>query len=118
MRTKILKCVSIAALVMAGTFWSHAAAYELPLRFLVSLGACAVALQAERAHRRPWSVGFLMLAVLFNPVFPLGTFTGNWALLIVIASVVPFVLSFRALRTQILMSIPSITDRTPRSRSL
>ena len=118
MLTKIMKFVSITALVLALAFWSHASTYELPLRFLVSLGALVVAFQAAKVKKRGWSIGFSALAVLFNPFLPLGSFSGTVALIIVMASIVPFALSLFALRTQPLMSLPSITDRNPGSQSL
>jgi hypothetical protein len=116
--TKIMKFVSIAALILAAAFWSYAPTYELPLRFVVSLGALLVAFQAARAKKRGWSFAFSALAVLFNPLLPLGSFSGIVALAIVVASIVPFVFSLFALPAQPLLSMPSITDLTPGSRSL
>jgi len=113
-----MKYVSIAALILALAFWSHASTYERPLRFVVSLGALLVAFQAAKAKKRGWSIGFSVLALLFNPLFPLGSFSGTVAPIIVVASIVPFALSLFALRTQPLLSMPSITDRTPGSQSL
>jgi hypothetical protein len=116
--TKIMKVVSMAALILAATFWSYASTYELPLRFVVSLGALLVAFQASRAKKRGWSFAFSALAVLFNPLLPLGSFSGTVALAIVMFSVVPFAFSLFAWRAQPLLSIPSITNPTPGSRSL
>jgi Family of unknown function (DUF6804) len=118
MLTKIMKYVCVAALILAAAFWTNASAYELPLRFAVSLGALLVAFQAVKAQKRGWSIGFSAIAVLFNPVLPLGSFSGVVALTIIAASTVPFALSLFALPTQPLLSIPSITGRVPGRRSL
>jgi len=113
-----MKFVAIAALILAATFWSDASTYERPLRFVVSLGALLVAFQAARAKKRGWSLAFSALAMLFNPLLPLGSFSGTLALVIVVASIVPFAFSLFAWPAQPLLSMPSITDRTPGSRSL
>ena len=118
MLTKTMKFVAIAALILAAMFWSYASRYELPLRFIVSLAAVLVAFQASRAKKRTWAFAFSALALLFNPLLPLGSFSGTVALVIVMFSVVPFAFSLFAWRAQPLLSIPSITNPTPGSRSL
>jgi hypothetical protein len=118
MLTKMMKFVSIAALILAALLWKYASSHQLPLRFVVSLGAFLVALQAVRAAKYVWATGFFAITAVFNPFVTVGTFTGNLAFCLVLASVAPFVVSLFALRTQPLLSIPSITDRTPGSQSL
>jgi len=118
MPTKIMKVASIGALILAALFWKYASSYQLPLRFVVSLGAVMVAVQAVRARKRGWALGFYAITLAFNPFVTVGTFTGNLAFCLVLASLAPFTVSLLTLRTQPLLSIPSITDRTPGSLSL
>lgn len=118
MQTKMMKFVSITALLIAATFWSSAADYQLGLRFLVSLGAFLVARQALRAEKRLWAAGFFAITLLFNPFLAVITFTGKLSLFAVLASAVVFAVSLTALKPRPLLSIPSITDRTPGSESL
>jgi hypothetical protein len=118
MLTKTMKLVSIAALLLAALFWSYASRTELPLRFLVGLSAFLVALQAVRARKYIWAGGFFAVMVLFNPFVAVMTLSGKLSLFVVLATAAPFAVSLRALRTQPLASIPSITGRTPGSLSL
>jgi hypothetical protein len=118
MLTKMMKFVSIAALILAATFWSHASTFQPALCFIVSLGAILVALQAGRAAKYVWATGFYAVTLLFNPLFPILTPSGSLAFSTVLTSAVLFAASLFALRTRPLLSIPSITDRTPGSESL
>ena len=62
MLTKMMKWVSIIALLSAATFWQYAPTYQLPLRFVVGVGAILVATQAVRAKRNAWATGFCAVA--------------------------------------------------------
>ncbi len=118
MLTKMMKFVSIALLILTAVFWKDAPSYQLPLRFVVSLGAFLVALQAVRASKYAWATGFFAITLVFNPLVAVGALSGDLAFGVVLASVVLFALSLYALKTQPLLSMPSITDRTPGSESL
>ncbi len=116
--TKTMKYVSIAALLLTALFWGQAPAYNLLLRFLVTLGAVVVATQALRAKKYYWTAGFYTVAVLFNPFAAVFTLSGKLSFTVVLAAAVPFAVSLFMLKTQPLLSIPSITGRTPGSESL
>lgn len=116
--TKMMKVVSIAALLLTAMLWSHAPSFGLPLRFVVGLSAMLVATQAVCAKKYSWAVGFYTVAILFNPFAAVITLAGKLSLLVVLAAAVPFAASLIMLKTQPLLSIPSITDRTLRSESL
>jgi hypothetical protein len=116
--TKMMKLVSIAALLLTAVLWSYASNFELPLRFVVALGALVVAAQATRAKKYYWAAGFYALAILFNPFAAVITLSGTLPLVLVLGTAVPFGISLAALKTQPVLSIPSITGRTPRSESL
>lgn len=116
MFTKIMKWVSILALVLA-LVWRPLTSYQLVLEFLVCVGALMVVAQAWRAGKYLWAAGFVAIAVLFNPAVPLAiprtAFLGLDALCIV-----TFLISLAVVKTYPRLSMPSITNRTPGSESL
>jgi hypothetical protein len=112
------KLAAIAALVIAATFWKHASDYELVLRLLISLAAVLVVRQAIRAQKPFWAAGFIAMMTVFNPFLAVISLSGKLPLFAVLASGAAFAASLAALKTRALLSIPSITDRTPGSESL
>lgn len=118
MLTKIMKWVSMAALLLAAMFWRSAANYQFLLNLVVCLGASVVVVQAARAKEYAWAVGFVAIALLFNPIVLAFRLSGQLNLLLVLACIAPFAVSLAALKTHPLLSIPSITDRNPGSESL
>ena len=118
MLTKIMKWASMAVLLLAAVFWRSAPNYQFPLNLVVCLGASVVVVQAVRAKKYVWALGFAAMAQLFNPIMPTFRLFGELNLLLVLASIAPFALSLAALKAQPLLSIPSITDRVPGSESL
>lgn len=118
MHTQVMKWVSIAALLLALVFWNFAANYQLELNLVVIVAAAIVLIQAFQLKKYGWAACFLMIALLFNAAVPFFRLTGGVGLSLVAVSILPFVISLIALRPQPLLSIPSITDRTPGSRSL
>jgi len=116
MLTKIMKWGSIAVLLQA-VFWRPSTNFQLVLEFVVCASAIAVALDAAQADEFVWAMGFIAIALLFNPVAPLalshGTFFWlSWA------SVVMFLASFVALRPQPRLSLESLLPRAQGIRSL
>lgn len=118
MHNQVAKWVSVAALLLAFVFWNSAASFQVELNLVVSVAAAVVLIQAFQLKKYPWAACFLMIALLFNPVVPFFRLTGGVGLSLVVLSIAPFAISLIALRPQPLLSIPSITDRTPGSRSL
>ncbi len=114
----IMKSVSIAALLLAAMAWRSAVDYQLWLDLAIFMGAVVVAQQAAEARRYLWTTAFAAIALLFNPVFPIPRPAGAWHLLMIVVCLTPFAVSLAALKTRPLLSIPSITDRTPGSESL
>jgi hypothetical protein len=116
-----MKWITIGALVAAAMLWRSAMNSQLPqflLGFVVCFGASVVVLQAGHAKKFIWAGGFTVVALLFNPVVPILPFNDDWGRWMVLVSIVPFAVSLIALKTQPLMSIPSITGRNPGSQSL
>jgi hypothetical protein len=85
---------------------------------VVCASAAVVTTQAFEAKKHYWVAGFFALALTFNPLLPVFRPAGDSALSLVVFSIVPFVMALVDLRPIPLMSIPSIVDRNPGSRSL
>ena len=115
MLTKIMKWVSFAVLLLAGL--RLALSYQVLLEFVVCVSGLLVVTQAVRAGKYIWATGFLAIAVLFNPVVPI-PLSGKAFLWLDWICLAAFLLSLAALKRQPILSIPSITNRTPGSESL
>jgi hypothetical protein len=113
-----VKWASIAVLFLAVAFWNSASPYQLALNVVVSAAAGVVVVQAFEAKRYRWGAAFIATALLFNPVLPVFSLSGRLSLFLVLACIALFAASLAALRPQPLLSMPSITNRTPGSRSL
>ena len=118
MRTRVVKWLCVAALFVAFVLWQWIADYEFPLKAVVCSGAAVVAAQAFHAARHRWTMWFLAIAFLFNPAIPVLTLAGRLGLLAIVLAAASFAASLTALKSQPLLSIPSITDRNPGSESL
>lgn len=116
MATRIMKCVAIAALLVS-IAWSASSNYRVVLAFIVTVGAIAVLTQAARAKKTGWVVVFTVVATLLNPALTgaMGNATFLWADL---ACLTAFSTSLLFLKNQPILSMASITDRTPGSESL
>jgi hypothetical protein len=118
MHTKVLTWLSIAAALFVLALWSSAPGFQMQLNLVISIAAVAVLIQAFQAKKYLWAAAFLAIVLLFNPVMPLFPLSGIVGLALVILSIVLFATSLAALQSPRLLSIPSITDRTPGSQSL
>ena len=118
MYTEVMKWVSIVALLLAVVFWRSAARYQSELEIAVSVASTVVLIQAYQAKKYRWAAGFLGIALLFNPALPVFRFAGLLSLSLVVLAIAPFAISLVALRPHPMLSMPSITDRTPGSQSL
>ena len=92
-RISAVKWASIAVLLGAAGFWSDLVPFEVAVRFLVTAGAMVVLFQALQARYYEVAVVFGALAVFYNPVVPVFSFSNDWQRAVVAASAVPFVLS-------------------------
>lgn len=88
---KAVKWVAIVGLFAAAGLWSQIAPYELVFKFIVSAGAIVVMFQAFRTRHYAFAAVFAALVLLYNPVAPLFSFTGDWQRFLVVASVLPFI---------------------------
>jgi Family of unknown function (DUF6804) len=116
MFTEIMKWMSAVALLLA-FMWRPSASYQVMLEILICVGALTAVAQAWRAGKYIWASGFVAIAVLFNPVVPVAI--SRTAFLWVDAlCTVTFLVSLALLKRHPILSIPSITNRTPGSESL
>jgi hypothetical protein len=116
MLTKIMKWVSIALLLLA-VLQFRFASNQLLLAIVVCASGVLVATQTVRAGKYTWAVGFLGIAVLFNPVIPIARSEGDvlWLNAIGLAA---FLAAAIALRAQPKLTVLSITNELPRRESL
>ncbi len=113
---KIMKFVCAGVLLLTA-FWVASPGVKILLDIVVCVGALMVATQAVARPKYLWAAGFVAIAVLFNPIVPVAL-SRNVFLWLDVACLLAFLLSMAALRTQPILSIPSITNRTPGSESL
>jgi hypothetical protein len=92
-RFTAVKWVSLAALVVVAGLWSHLGPYDVVTRFVVAAGAVVLMFHAIPAGHYALGAAFGALALLYNPIAPLFSFSGEWQRVLVVASVAPFVAS-------------------------
>lgn len=90
---KVIKGISIVALLAWATLLFNAVNYQLALQSIVTAGAIFVMRQAIHARGFAFAAMFGALALLFNPVVPLVHFFGGWQRAVMAASTIPFFLS-------------------------
>jgi hypothetical protein len=95
-RMVAVKWVSLAGLVMVAALWSYLGPYDVIARFVVAVGAIAVMFHAIHDGRYAFAAVFAAVALLYNPVVPVFSFSGDWPRALVLASAVPFVASLTA----------------------
>ena len=117
MLTKIMKLVSIAALVLAAFFWRSSVNFQTVVQFLVCGAAAMVVIQAARSGKYLWAVAFFVVAVLFNPLVPLA-FPGSIFIWVDLLCLTMFLAATAYLRTSPRLTIASVTNTGPRSESL
>jgi hypothetical protein len=66
--TKIIKWVSLPALLISSMCSRSAGSYELLLDFAICLGAIVFVQGAVRSREYFWAVGFVTVAVVFSPL--------------------------------------------------
>jgi hypothetical protein len=92
-RIKALKWGWIVALLVVAGLWSQLASYEIVIRCV--LAAAAGGMMFETFNKRQYALGavFAALALLYNPVAPVFSFSGTWQRALVVATAIPFVTS-------------------------
>ena len=113
---KVMTWLSIAALIAAVFIKSDVGDLRI-VGAIICVGAVMIVIKAAKARKHYWTVGFIAVTVMFNPLLPLSV-SPTMILSLYLACVVMFVGSLFAFPVKPLLSIPSITDRTPGSESL
>ena len=90
-RLKAVKWVSIAALLVTAGLWSQLTTYDVVVRFIVAAGAIVAMSNLFHARNYAFAAVFGALALLYNPVVPVFSFSGDWQRAVVVASAAPFV---------------------------
>jgi predicted membrane channel-forming protein YqfA (hemolysin III family) len=95
-RTRTVKWICIIALVAASLFSASFftitdSGYQTSMRFVISLGGLAVLMQSIRTRQYGFTVVFVGIMLLFNPLLPAFGFSGKWAILL--AGIIPFAAS-------------------------
>ena len=92
-RMKAVKWVSITVLLVAAALWSQLTPYEVVVRFIVAAGAIFVMFQAFAVRRYTVGAVFGAIALLYNPMAAIFSFSGDWQRVLVVVSALPFVAS-------------------------
>lgn len=96
-RLMAVKWISFAALVVVAGLWSHVAApYDVMARFIVAAGAMVMMFHAIHGGHYALAAVFAVVALLYNPVAPVFSFSGDRPRAVVLASAIPFVASLTA----------------------
>jgi hypothetical protein len=96
-----VKIFAIATLLATAALSSLLAPYGLAVRFVVTVSAIVVMVQAIRTRYYIAAAAFAALVLLYNPVVPAISFSETWQLVLMAVSTLPFVASlfWRAART-------------------
>jgi hypothetical protein len=92
-RLMVVKWVSLAVLLVVAALWSHLAPYDVVARFIVTAGGIVMMSHAIHAGHYAFAAMFGTIALLYNPLAPVFSFSGDWQRTVVVASTAPFVAS-------------------------
>lgn len=92
---KAVKFMSLAGLLLAGAagVWPDLLPYHVVIRFIVAAGATVLMFRALASRDYVFGPLFGVLALLYNPVAAVFSFSGEWQRALVLASAFPFVAS-------------------------
>jgi hypothetical protein len=114
--TQTMKWFSVLAILL-GVLLGSSAGCRVALEMEVCLATMVVLVQAIGNGKYIWGAGFIALAALFNPAVPV-PLTHRLFLGLEWFSVGAFLVSLAALRARPLLSILTMTGRTPGSEAL
>lgn len=114
--TKIMKWLSITMLLLA-VVRLPVASHPVLLAIVVCASSLLVVAQAVRTGKYSWAAGFLVIAVLFNPLIPIARSASDVLLLngLGLAAFLAAAVAFKARPT---LTVLSITNGFPRRESL
>ena len=111
-----MKWLSITMLLLA-VLQLPVASHPVLLAMVVCASGLLVVAQAVRAGKYSWAVGFLVIAVLFNPVIRIAP-SGRDALWLNGIGLVAFLAAALALEARPALTVLSITSHLPQRESL
>jgi hypothetical protein len=89
-------------------FWRSSEGYQLVLQFVVFAGALLVAWDAYGSARQLWAIGFVTIALIFNPFQP-WRFSRELFLWLDVLSIATFLVSLAVLKAKPKLPMPSAT---------
>jgi hypothetical protein len=92
-RAKAVKWISIVGLLASAGLWSYLAPHKVGVGCIVAAGAIVMMFQEFHARRYTFAAVFGALAVLYNPVAPVFSYSGAWQRTLLVASALPFIAS-------------------------
>lgn len=90
---RAVKWVAILGLLALVGFWSQLTPYDAVVRFMLAASSIVVMFYAIQAGQYVFAVVFGALALLYNPIAPVFSFSGGWQRAVVLASAAPFMAS-------------------------
>jgi hypothetical protein len=87
---KAVQWITIVGLLAAAGLWAYVTPCEVAIRFLAAGGASFVTIHAFQARRYAFAALFGALVLLYNPVVPVFSLSGEWQRALVIVSTAPF----------------------------
>jgi len=116
MFTRMMKWVSVVVLLLA-CLRLPTAGNQVMLEIVVCVSGLLAFTQAVRAAKYIWAAGFIVIAIIFNPIVTLGI-SGKTLLWLDWVCLATFLWSLAAWKRRPTASRASITDRTAGSQSL
>ena len=92
-RLEAVKIVSIVGLLTAAALWSYVAPHEIVLRFAVAAASLFVMFHALRSGHSVLGVLFGAVALVYNPIMPLFTASGDLQRVLLAVGSTPFIAS-------------------------
>lgn len=90
---KVVKSICVATLLGVAALGVYLSAYEVVPRFIVTAGSLLVMIQTLRCRRKVAMGVFVAMALLYNPILPVFSFSGEWQRSLVALSALPFVIA-------------------------
>lgn len=89
-----IRYLAIAALLVGAGLGSRLTPYDVFVRFTVSAAAVFLTVQSLASRRYATAALFGLMLLLFNPVAPVFSFSGDWQRAFIAVSAAPFAASF------------------------
>ena len=92
-RARAVKWIFIVGLLALAALWSYVTPYEVVIKFVVAAGATVVMVQALHKRQYAFAAVFGAIALFYNPLVPIFSFSGEWQRALVAATATPFIAS-------------------------